>query len=93
MPQEKIFELIISEKSEKEISQIKQIRQPKTSLLKELEEFLSSRFDAGTVSFTMLIFRHNTEAEHWVGNYLLKLKEHNLMAKDMYTPKKFKREI
>lgn len=38
-PQEKNFELIISERSEKEISQIKRIRQPKKKLLKELEEF------------------------------------------------------
>ena len=91
-PPEKKFELTISEKSGKEILQIKQILGPKNLLLRELREFLSNRFDAATVSFTMLIFRKNTEAEHWIGNYLLKLKEPKL-AKDMYAPRKFNREI
>ena len=92
-PQEKIFELTISEKSEKGMSQIKKFLLPKKLPLKGLEEFLSNRFDAGSVSFTLFTIRNiNTDTEFWVGNYLLKLTERKL-AKDMYTPKKFDREI
>ena len=92
MPQEKIFKLVISEKSEKEMSQIMTFLLPMN--LKELEEFLSNRFDAGGVSFILFTIRNiNTDTEFWMGKYLLKLTEVELMAKDMYAPKKFDREI
>ena len=63
--------------------------------MEELEKFLSNRVDSRRVTFAKAVLGYSqSDIDFWAGDYFLKFTVDILpSAKDIYTPKKFDREI